>query len=54
MRQEHPFDEHMRFLQELGTALRLYDLGFTEKPAPQNIKLMLLDMKRAERERDQK
>ena len=51
MSERDPFDEHLQFLKQLGTFIRLQQIGVIEEPLPQNIKLQLLHMKRAERER---
>ena len=48
-----PYSEHMQFLTRLGTYIRLQQLGIIEDPLPENIKLQLLHLKRAERERGQ-
>ena len=42
---------HMQFLKPLGTFIRRQEIGIIEEPLPENIKLQLLQMKRAERER---
>jgi len=51
MGSEHAFNEHMQFLKRLATFIRLQEIGIIEEPLPENIKLQLLHMKRAERER---
>lgn len=51
MPHEDPFDQHMQFLKPLGTFIRRQEIGIIEEPLPENIKLQLLHMKRAERER---
>jgi len=54
MSNEHAFNEHMRFLKSLATFIRLHEIGIIEEPLPENIKLQLLHMKKAERERNTK
>jgi hypothetical protein len=51
MGNEHAFNEHMQFLKRLATLIRLHDICIIDEPLPENIKLQLLQMKRAERER---
>jgi hypothetical protein len=51
MGNEHTFNEHTQVLKRLATFMRLHEIGVIEEPLPENIKLQLLHMKRAERER---
>jgi hypothetical protein len=51
MRHQDLFDQHMQFLKPLGTFIRRREIGIIEEPLPENIKLQLLHMKKAERER---
>ena len=51
MAQNDPLEEHRRFLKRLGAFIRLHEIGVIEEPLPENIKIQLLHMKRAERER---
>ena len=41
----------MQVLKRLATFIRPHEIGIIEEPLPENIKLQLLHMKRAERER---